>query len=839
MKSSKWSKREQRGNSPSSEVQAHGGRAERTSCIEILGLDLRYSLRVLWKSPGFAGVTILTLGLAIGANALVFAVMNALVLRPLPVPHSVSLYAVERQDEPMISYPNYLDLRNRNRSFQDLAAYTMLSSVLDKGNDAAQAMSAETSSNYFDVLETRPYLGRFFHAVDDRGTNSMPYVVLSYAYWHTRFQSDRSVIGRPVLVNKHPFTVIGVAAPDFHGAILFFEPDFYLPLVDAPEVNGWDGLTDRGIRWVLQVFGHLKVGVTPAEAIDDLNRVGEYLEKTYPKEVGHRSFLLTRPGLAGSFLGKSVGEFMVGLMSLAGLILLAACANLGSLFAVRMADRAREVALRLALGSSRRRILRQLLTEAMLSGGAGGTLGLTGSLFLLHELARWQPFPNFPLHIPAAPDGKVYMVALGLTMVSGMLFGIVPVRQVLHSNPYKIVKGGTNPRQGRGMAPRDLLLALQIALCAVLVVSALVAVRGLQRAMHADYGFEPRAVMLGKVNLSAAGYPDPKVPAMQKRMIEAMETIPSVERAATINIAPLAMGSERKNVFREQTRDLQASHAAAMPFYYPTSPGYFEVSGTLLLAGRDFTWHDDLTAPRVAVVNRELARILFGTPASAIGQKFRIEDGTLIELVGVVEDGKYFSLTEASAPALFLSNNQRPWGQTTLVVREKDNSAGLAKSMRQKLRELDPGMAVDIQSWSSVLEFALFPSRIAAVSLGILGIMGALLSVTGIYGMAAYSVSRQMRELGIRIALGAQRREVLEAAVGRAITLLGIGSAAGLGLGILATRVLAFVVYEATPRDPLVLTGVVAAMALLGLAATWIPAQRALGVDPLVLLREE
>jgi len=711
--------------------------------------------------------------------------------------------------------------------------------VLDKGNDAAQATAAETSGNYFDVLEIRPYLGRFFHAADEHGPNSVPYIVLSYAYWNTRFQSDRGVIGRTVLVNKHPFAVIGVAPPDFHGAILFFEPNYYVPLVDTPEVNGWDGLTDRGNRWVLQALGHLKAGITPAQAVDDLNGVEAYLERTYPKEVGHRSIALSRPGLMGSFIGKPAGEFMAVLMVLAGLILLAACANLGSLFAARAADRSREVALRLALGSSRKLILRQLFTEAILLGVAGGAVGLAGSMLLLHRLALWQPFPGFPVHVPATPDVKVYVVALGLAAVSALLFAMVPARQVLHANPYEIVKTGASARLGRRVTVRDVLLVVQIAICALLVTSSLVAVRGFERALHADYGFEPQNVMLGTVDLSAAGYPDPQVPAMHRRMIEAVETIPGVERAATINVPPLVTNVERYNVFREQSPDLQTSHAAAMPFYFPTSPEYFAASGTTLLTGRGFTWHDDLSAPRVVVVNREMARILFGSPAEALGRRFRIEDGTLVEVVGVVENGKYSSITEALAPAVFFPNEQRPWGQTTLVVKTRQGSPDLAATMRQKLRELDSGMAVTIQTWTSLLDFALFPSRLATVSLGVFGLMGALLSITGIFGMAAYSVSKRLRELGIRIALGAKRREVLGTALGRALALLGIGSAAGLAFGVLLSQVLAFVVYEATPRDPVVLAGVVAVMALFGLVATWIPAQRALSVDPVSLLREE
>ncbi len=258
-----------------------------------------------------------------------------------------------------------------------------------------------------------------------------------------------------------------------------------------------------------------------------------------------------------------------------------------------------------------------------------------------------------------------------------------------------------------------------------------------------------------------------------------------------------------------------------------------------MLAGRAFNWHDDATAPRVAVVNQEFARVVFGSATDAVGRYFRLDDGTRAEVVGMVEDGKYFSLTEAPIPAVFLPNLQRPWGETTVIVRSRRPPLAIAGAMRQKLRELDPGLAPEIQTWTSLLDMALFPSRMATVALGVLGLMGAVLSVTGIFGMAAYSVSKRLRELGIRIALGAQRREVLATALGRALALLAIGSGVGVGLGVLASRVLSFIVYEATPRDPLVLAGVVVAMALLGLTATWIPAQRALGLDPLVLLREE
>jgi len=634
--------------------------------------------------------------------------------------------------------------------------------------------------------------------------------------------------------------MVGVPPPGFRGTLLFVSPDFFMPIVNQEQVDGENLLNARGnIHGVFEAIGHLKPGVSPAQAEADLNAVATVLEKTYPKEFGQKSASLGRAGLTS--FDHAVRAFMTGLMLLACLILLAACANLGSLFAARAAERSRELALRLALGSSRKRILRQLLTEAVLISLVGGTVGLLGSIVLLRRLSTWQPFPGAPIHVPISPDAKIYVVALGLALVSGLLFGMVPVRQVLRANPYEIVKAGSSGRVGRRMTVRDMLLVLQIAICAVLVTSSMVAVRGLARSLDSHFGFEPRNAMLIGTNLAMAGYSRDRVPAMQKRMIHAMETIPGVERVGLVNNYPplvYAAGS-RANVFKEESRDLRPSNAAAMPYRYDISPEYFHAAGTALLAGRDLTWQDDKNTPAVAVVNREFAGKMLGSVTNAVGRYYKMQDGTRVQVVGVAEDGKYMNLTENQEPAMFLPFLQSPASQSHLVVRSSRDPQELAAAMRSQLRELDAGLPVDTATWNGRLDVVLFPARVATMSLGVLGMMGAILSITGIFGMAAYSVTKRLRELGIRIALGGQRKEVLQAALGRPVKLLAVGSAAGLLLGVLASRVLGFIVYQATPRDPLVLAGAVLAMLLLGLLATWIPARRALSVDPLILMREE
>ncbi|HYR85457.1 MAG TPA: ABC transporter permease [Terriglobia bacterium] len=812
------------------------------SSIEILAKDVRFGLRMLRKSPGFTAVAVLTLALSIGANAVVFGVINAMILRPLNVPRAESLYSIHRVSDNSASqsYPGYLDLRDRNRSFEDLAGYNVLRAGLDAGENPSRVWLLAVSGNYFDVLGIQPHLGRVFHGSDEHGPNSAPYIVLSHAYWHSRFQDDPGVVGRVVQVNKHPFTIIGVAPPDFTGTLLFFSPDFFLPMVNQEQVEGTSILNARGTRWIFMTMGHLKAGVTPAQAAADVNSIGADLEKTYPKDHAQMIFALARPSLYGDYLGRPVRAFLTALMLLAGLILLAACANLGSLFSARAADRSREVALRLALGAGRMRILRQLFTEAVLISLMGGAIGLWGSVELLRWLSVWQPFPQFPINLPVSPDANLYGVALLLALASGLLFGAVPVRQVLRTDPYEIVKSGSIGRIGRRITVRDLLLVVQIAICAVLVTSSMVAVRGLVRSMHSGLGFEPRNAMLVGTGLEMAGYRGDAVPTMQKRMIDAMETIPGAASVGLVDLPPLANATGNGAiVFTDETTDLAPANAAATSMIFKISPDYFRAAGTALLSGRTFTSHDDKDAPHVAVVNQEFARKIFGSANNAMGRYYKRRDGTRIQVVGIVEDGKYGNLTEDPEPAMFLPLLQSPSSEIWLVMRSNADPQQLTAAIKSRLRDLDAGLPSFIQTWNQGLDLVLFPSRVATVSLGLLGVMGAMLSITGIFGLAAYSVSKRKRELGIRIALGAERREVLQAALGRAFKLLAFGSAAGLFLGILASRVLASIVYQATPRDPLVLAGVVLAMLLLGLLATWIPAQRALSIDPVILLREE
>ena len=607
--------------------------------LECVRHDVRIAARQLVRSPGFSVTAILTLALAIGANAVVFNVLNELILRPVNLPEPGRLYTIEERGMPMNSYPDYRDLRARNRAFEDIALYNFNRVGIDTGGKPQEIWIYEASGNYFDVLGTKPYLGRFFHASDEHGFENTPYLVLSYAYWQDQFHGDPGVIGRRIEVNRHGFSILGVAPPQFQGNELIFSPALWAPIVDQATIEGSNTLDDRSAR-SLWMVGRLKPGVSAAQGEGDLNGIAAALKKSYPVEDDGLQFSLARPGLVGDMLGGPVRAFVFGLMLLAGLILLAACANLGSLFTARAADRSREIALRVALGSTRYRILLQLLTEAIVVALGGAALGVGGSILLLRALRAWQPVPHFPIRLPVHPDLATYAVALALALLCGMLFGLAPLRQVFATAPWEVVKTGTKATAtARRFSTRDLLLLVQIAVCAVLMTASLVAVRGLGRSLHSSFGFEPRHALLVDTDLNMAGYRAERIPAMQRRMVEASLAVPGVAAAGTIDSIPLGLDWSETSIYADGSTQFRQSAALTEALQYQVSPGYFAAASTALLAGRAFTWNDGPKTPPVAVVNATFARKVFGSVRRAVGGSFRQDGKTRYLVVGVVEDG--------------------------------------------------------------------------------------------------------------------------------------------------------------------------------------------------------
>jgi predicted permease len=769
----------------------------------------------------------------IGANVVVFGVVNAVLLRPLDVSEPHNLYQIRLKPWASFktlttSYPAFEDYRQRNTTFSGLAGFDGFSEGrLRWGNTVKSVSGYSVTGNYFDLLGVQPQLGRLIQAADERGPNSAPYMVLSDSLWRTAFNADPSVVGTTVRLGKDPFTVVGVAPARFHGTERFDWPDYWIPVVNHFNAEYLQDRTGRP----LTVLGRLKPGVTPERAAEDLSAIAAQLAKEYPTTDTGVPLRLVRPGLYAD-TGDVIRGFLYSVTGLALLVLVAACANLASLFAARAADRSRELALRVALGASHWRLVRQLMTEAIVLSLVGGTAGLVTARVLLEMLDRWSsPYG----HLAVSVDARVYFVALILTLLSAFFFGIVPARQAWQSSPLQAMKSGpADSMPLRRFASRDLLLGAQIAICTLLVTASFVAVRGMVRMLHAPLGFQPQGAMVAEMVLSEEG--DVQL-EKKKGMLEAVRSISGVTAAGTVSKLPFTGGLRGIPVFPPGTTEFTLNNSVLAPYGLTISPAYFEAAGTRLLSGRDVSWHDTAQTPYVAVVNETFARKMWGH-APAIGQRF-IVFGHLREVVGVVEDSRYNEIGESPLPVFYLPFSQKEQAHTTFVVRSQRAQNEMAAALERILNGFAPDAPLTVQSWRDAMGNALFPSRAAASGLGVMGLLAAMLALTGIFGMAAYNVSRRMKELGIRVALGARTKHVMTAAVGRPMVLLGVGSLAGLLLCIFASRLLGQIVYQANPRDPVVVVGAVLTMALLGVAASAIPALRALAVDPSKLLREE
>jgi len=802
--------------------------------------DLRIAARRLRHSPGFVLVAVLSLTMAIAASLVVFGVMNAAILRPLNVAGADRLQMLEQKPHGYISqsYPDYQDLRARNTTFSDMATYRIGEAAVSiQGSTAKKSWMYEVSGSYFDMLGVQPEVGRLFHSSDEHGPNSAPYIVLSDSYWRAHFGGDPRVVGSVVDLNKHPFTVIGVTPAEFHGTELFLWPDFFVPMVNEEQLEGYSFLVKR-YNHGLFVIGEMKPGVTLQQASNDLNTVAAQMAKQYPTEDDQFGIRLVTPGLFGDQVGDAARGFLSGVLVLALLVLIAACVNLASIFAARAADRGRELAIRMAIGSSRWRMLRQVLAEAALLSVFGGAAGTFVAAALLKVLSQWRPISALPIHVTVAADARVYAIAVLLAGASCVLPALLTARQIWQIDAMQVMKGSA-AGVFRRLTVRDGLLGLQVALCALLVTCALVGLRGMNRQLHAPMGFQPEGVVLAQTEMKMAGYTDASAFPMQKRMIEEAAQIPGVTAVGTIDETPMSAGGSSTPVWREGARDFRSSNSVMTAHFFTISPGLLQAAGTHLVAGRDLTWHDDSTTSHVTLVNAMFARTLFGSPSAALGKRFTEPGPTTYEIVGVVEDGKYDSLTEDAQAAMFWPLAQNNENDTTLVVRSNRPPAEITAALQPMLERLDPSLPVTLQSWPDALALVLFPARVATVALGILGLLAGMLAATGIFGMASYAVARRLREMGIRVALGAQRIQVLRAALGRTVLLLGIGSVAGLVLGALGTRVLASIVYQATVYDPVVLVGAIAAMVLIGTMAAAVPAHRAVSVEPAILLRDE
>jgi predicted permease len=810
--------------------------------MDRLRQDLIVALRRLRKTPGFTLAAIITLALGIGANTAIFTVVNGLLFRPLPVERPNDLVFLNMRGSntefPAQSYPDYIDIRDRNDVVSGLAGYRMTPVSFSRGDsNNARLWAYEVTGNYFDMLGVGASRGRVLHRDDDITRRGHPVAVITYACWQDHFASDPDVVGKQMQINGMNYTVVGVAPRGFSGTEVTFAPDLFVPIAMESQIEpGSNWLDERGDR-NLFVVGRLKAGVSLPQAESAFNSIEQQLAREYPKEDEGIKIVVSPPGLFGTLIRGPVRGFSAVLMGVAGLVLLIACVNLASLLLARAADRRKETAIRLALGAPRARLVRQLLTESLVLSIAGGAAGLLLAVWLTDLFAAWHPPIGVPITSPVTLDLRVLLFVVVASLATGILFGLAPALQSTRADLAPALKNEAVAERLRRFHIRDFLVSAQVALALVLLVGSVLVVRSLQQALNLKLGFEPRHAAAVSVDLSLQGYDDTRSREFQRRVLERVRSMPGIESAGIINGIPLSLNWNNSDILIEGK---PVPRAADIPLaaMYQISPGYLRAAQTKLIAGRDFTPDDKKGVRRVAIVNQAFARQLL-PGENPIGKRFR-EGNEWQEIVGVVEDGKYRSLGEKPMPAVFQPIAQVMVQGTTVVARSTMPEDQVAAMLRRAVMELDPSLSVYAAgSLADQLGFVLFPARIAAMVLGAFGLLAIVLASTGVYGIMAYAVSRRTREIGIRMALGAKPSQVLGVVLSHTALLVAIGTAAGIALALLAGRLFSQILYGISAADPVTYSLAIGAMAMVAFAACWFPARRAIGVDPITALRTE
>ena len=812
--------------------------------------DVRYGLRMLARSPGFTAVAVVSLALGVGVNTAVFSLFNAVMLRPVAgiseQPRLVWLRAPS-------SYPDYQDYREQARSFEGMAAATGTREFsLTRAGDPELVRGEFVTANYFDVLGVGTHAGRTFNEAEGRAPATV--VVLAHSLWRTRFDSDPSIVGRQITLNGLGFTVVGVAPERFKGTETGLSRELWVPLSTEPLLNppqagrfddgsGVDILRRRNSHW-LAVFARLKDGVTREQAGAELagiaRRVAEANEGGANEETLRRVQLLQMSGGMDPSDREEALPIAGIVMGVVGLVLLIACANIGGLLLARAAMRRRETAVRQALGASRMRLVRQWLTESVLLGVVGGAAGLLLAMWandLVVSYAAGTPLASLDLKL----DYRVLAFALAVSVGAGLLFGLAPALQASRLDIVTALK--TEDALARAGSRRSRLraafVAAQVTLSVVLLVCAGLFLRSLQSAHTIDPGFRVERALTVPVDLGLLRYEAEAGRNLYRELLARVEAQPGVERASLVRFAQLGNSFAQGQVFAEG-RAPEGGEGTTTGFNV-VGPRYFETMGTQLVRGRDFTDADRMGAPAVAVVNETLAAWLW-PGEDAVGKRLSFDgpEGPFLEVVGVARDGKYRSLGDRPRPYFYRPLMQTYDPRMTLVVRTTGEPAALAGAVREQLRALEPNLPVaEVRTLEEQFNTSMLPVRVAAWTLGGFGLLALALAAIGIYGVVSYSVAQRTREIGVRMALGAGRSDVLRLVMGEGLSVVGLGMAAGLLLAFGATRVLGGFLYGVDATDPVTFAGVPLLLGAIAVVSGYLPARRATKVDPMVALRYE
>ena len=813
--------------------------------------DARFALRAFRRHPVFFGVAMLVLALGTGAVSTIFSVANAVVLRPVPgvrdASHVVEVGRTRPSGEGSLtaSYPYFDYLRGRSRSLEGVAAWGMTLVNVGTGGQGISGLGNAVSGNYFAVLGVQPALGRFFAGSDDRALSRDPVVVVSHAFWQRHLGGDSTVIGRALRLNGRTFTVLGVAPARFSGVYPALRTDVWIPLDFRTQLRGNPStLDDAGASW-MQLVGRLAPAHSVAQAREELsaltaqyvaangaaeaNRTNEYSAADVDPIAG------VPAGVASSFT-----SFFAVLLVIASLVLMIASMNVASMLLSRAAARRREMAMRMALGAARRRLVRQLLVETLLLFAIGGGVGIVVAFWgtqLLQQLPLPESIP--PLNLNFTPDLRVLAVTIGASLLTGLVFGLSPAYQGTRTDVQAAMRSDSAGAGRRRSRLRDGLIVAQIAMSLLLLSSAGLFVRALGKGRAVDPGFSVDNVLVATVDVESAGYDDTRARAFFRALRDRLAAIPVMKNVGAGRLLPLSMSNSGIDIALASYAPPNGRAGDAFGVNSNTvDAGYFDALRLPILQGRNFNDRDDEHAPQVAIVNETFARRFF-PQGSAIGQTFR-RDSLMVTIVGVTRDSKFLSLDESAAPFVYLPFAQQWRSATTFLLHYDGPAEAVSAALLREMATLDPSLPPPrVSSLRESTAIVLLPQRVAAGVSGALGLIGLLLAAVGLYGLLSFSTTQRTREIGVRIALGASRGGIVRMVLGEGLRLVGFGMMAGFALALFATRALRPFLFGLDPMDPITFGAI--GVILLGVAviATVIPAARAAGIDPSWSMREE
>jgi predicted permease len=805
--------------------------------------DLAYSLRTLRKNPWFTFTAVVSLAIGIGASTTMFTLIDAFLLRALPGVHEprrlVNVRLREAGDINFLSFswPALRDLQQADTATTGLATFSDHPFSFTRHGEAQLVAGQIVSANYFDVLGVKPFQGRFFVPDEDGLANVRAVAVVSYTFWQRRLGGDPRALDSQIMLNGVPLTVVGIAPKGFGGTFVGFVYEFWVPNGMAPLLLQRHGLFERKNRW-FEVVGRLRPGASVAQARASMNTIYQRLARIYPEERNLEVVPSTVTGFDLELRGGVIA-FLSILMGVSLFVLVIACINVANLVLARGVSRSKEIAIRVALGMGRKRLVRQLLTESVALAVLGGAVGVLAAGWGVALLRSLEPPVGIPLVFDFTIDVRILGFALLVSLLSGAAFGLLPALQVSRHEPVSALKESATRTAG-GARLRGLFVVGQVAVSALLLITAGLFLRALQHAASLTPGFEPRGVEIVTLDPSVLGYDAAKSRDFFLRLQDRLAALPGVEKVAMANKTPLGFGSlfgGQRTTLRVEGREPPPGVDGFKVEFNAVGPGYLEVLHIPLLRGREFRPQDLADTPPVALVNETMARH-FWPGQDAVGKRFWHE-GHWVDIVGLARDSKYVRVTEAPRDHLFLAFTQRPSPQMTYFLRTPQSAASLAPAVRAEVRRSAPGLPIlNLMTMNESIAISRLPQRVAAAVATSLGATGLLLATVGLYGVVAYSVSQRRRELSIRMALGADRGDIRRLIVQQGVLLAVAGVVTGT-LGALAlSHVLAGLLFGLSPSDPVTFGGISVLLLAVSAVASLLPASRAARTDPMAMFRQ-